>query len=218
MLQQVFGQLMVISQAPTRYQQRAERPNGLGKAIRYWVVQCSCGSKPFERSEKLIINGSGYCQSCSRALKNPNRIHGESGGQRCVSVKPETAEYRIWKAIKTRCYNPKYKQYHDYGGRGITVCERWLNSYENFLADMGRRPSAKHSIERRKNDEGYSPENCYWATSTEQRRNRRTTVLIEINGRSQCVTDWLKELGVSKSTYLWRQRQGWSPQEALLGR
>jgi hypothetical protein len=218
MLKQVFGQLTVISQAPTRYFRRSERPNGLGKPVQFWVVQCSCGSKPFERSERLIKIGTGYCQSCSRTLKNPARTHNESDAMARGKRRAGSPEYRIWKAMKTRCYNPKYKQFKDYGGRGIKVCERWLESYENFLADMGRRPTSKHSIERRKNDENYSPDNCYWATSHEQRRNRRTTVLVEINGRTQCVTDWMKELNVSKSTYCWRKRKGWSNEEALLGR
>lgn len=218
MISQTFGQLTVISQAPTRYQQRSERPNGQGKAVRYWNVQCSCGSPPYELSERKLINGVGYCQSCARTHTNPNKSHGESGGNRKKKRKQETAEYRIWKAMKNRCCNPKYKQFKDYGGRGIKVCERWLHSFENFLVDMGRRPSPKHSIERRRNHDDYSPDNCHWGTSHEQRRNRRTNVNVMINGKTQCVTDWMRELGVPKATYSWRRKQGWSREEALLGR
>lgn len=83
-----------------------------------------------------------------------------------------SAEYSVWVGMRRRCHDPKFKSYPDYGGRGITVCERWL-SFANFLADMGRRPSPAHSIERKDNDRGYAPDNCIWATRDAQATNRR---------------------------------------------
>jgi len=111
-----------------------------------------------------------------------------------------TPEYAAWTRMKRRCYNPKQDHYDRYGGRGIAVCARWLNSFENFLADMGPRPSPKHSIERKDNDRDYEPANCVWATLTEQTRNRCTNKLLTYKGRTQCLAAWAEEIGIGRST------------------
>jgi hypothetical protein len=85
----------------------------------------------------------------------------------------KSVEYRIWAGIKQRCLNPKGTAYHDYGGRGIRVCERWASSFENFYADMGARPTPRHSIERKNVNGDYRPDNCFWATPDVQARNKR---------------------------------------------
>jgi hypothetical protein len=146
---QKFGRLLVLSYAGTRQKKT------------HWLCRCECGT------EKII--GTKYLRrgttvSCGCHRKELRRKHDE--GRR-----PWTPEYRAWCDLRFRCNNPKYKQYKDYGGRGISVCERWDN-YENFLADMGRRPSPKHSIDRWPNPDGnYEPSNCRWATRLEQRHN-----------------------------------------------
>jgi hypothetical protein len=96
-------------------------------------------------------------------------LHGEAISKGA----PASSEYSCWLELRSRCRNPRHRRYKDYGGRGITVCERWDNSFENFLADMGRRPSRYHSIDRKDNDRGYSPGNCRWATREQQRNNQR---------------------------------------------
>lgn len=91
-------------------------------------------------------------------------------------------EYAVWRSMKQRCSNPKNPSYLHYGGRGITVCERWRASFRDFLNDMGSRPSVTHSIDRRENDGHYEPGNCYWATAHEQRVNSRSAPIMDLRG------------------------------------
>ena len=97
--------------------------------------------------------------------------------------KGPSAEWRSWRAMKTRCTNAHSSDYKNYGGRGITVCPRWLHSFQNFLSDMGLKPTAKHTLDRINNDGNYEPKNCRWATAKEQRDNRRPLTLRATCGR-----------------------------------
>lgn len=111
--------------------------------------------------------------------------------------------YAAWASMIGRCYNPKYENYSNYGGRGIKVCDRWLgeNGFSNFLKDMGARPSKNHSLDRYPNNDGYYElPNCRWATQLEQSRNRRTNVWYEHKGRTMVAYDWAKELGIDQGT------------------
>jgi hypothetical protein len=154
-----FGKLVVL------------RPAGTDKLRhRMFVVACDCASA------EITVRGShlrdGHTQSCGCAISAGGRAgkikHGEARNN-------GTTEYAIWRGILRRCLNPKAKDYEDYGGRGITVCASWRDSYEAFLADMGRRPSPQHSVDRFPNKNGnYEPGNCRWATASEQNGNRRT--------------------------------------------
>ena len=133
--------------------------------------------------------------------------HGESIGTR-------TTEYRIWKAMRERCLCRTHKQWDYYGGRGITICDRW-RSFESFLADMGRRPSTSHCLERKDNDGGYSPQNCTWATYTLQNRNRRDNVKLTFNGKTMTVAEWADRLHWPRPTLYHRIRSGWSAERTL---
>jgi len=113
-----------------------------------------------------------------------------------------------------RCYNPNGTKYADYGGRGITVCDRWLK-FENFYADMGDRPEGMEIDRFPDNDGNYEPGNCRWATRPEQMRNTRANRMITFQGRTQCLTDWANEIGVGCSTICTRLARGWSLERAL---
>jgi hypothetical protein len=124
-----------------------------------------------------------------------------------------SSTYSIWASMKARCLNPNCPAYKDYGGRGITVCERWLD-FNEFLKDMGVRPE-RMQLERRDNDQGYNPDNCYWATVQDQSRNKRTSRLVTLNGVTKPLLTWCEEFGVRDSYIKWRLRLGDTPEVAF---
>lgn len=137
-----------------------------------WRCLCDCGSVVEVRTDHLLRGNTGSCGCFLRdvllATTPPSqRTHGMSA----------SVEYRVWRHAIARCHNPRDSNYHNYGARGITVCERWRASFVNFLEDMGHRPPGRMSLERVDNDSGYSKENCIWATAAAQARNSRNTKL-----------------------------------------
>lgn len=147
-------------------------------------------------------------QTSPESFKAPPReMHGLSSEYR--------REWLIWKGIHKRCYNPNSSIYRHYGGRGIKVCDRW-HSFSNFLADMGPRPTPKHSVEREDNNGDYCPENCVWLLRKYQNRNKRNSRILTFNGVSQTVADWADQLGVRASMIHSRLNEyGWSVERAL---
>lgn len=130
---------------------------------------------------------------------------------------PKSPEYNTWCNIKQRCYLVACDQYPNYGARGIEVCDRWLNSFSNFLSDMGRRPGVGYSIERVDVNRDYEPSNCLWATMKEQQNNRRNNIRIDMNGKTMTLAQWCDELGVSYQT-VWARINvlKWTPEKALI--
>jgi len=120
----------------------------------------------------------------------------------------QTKEWYAWNHIKRRCLNPNYQYYYRYGGRGIKICDRWLNSFQNFFDDMGYAPSKKHSIDRLDNNKDYEPSNCRWATEIEQQNNRTNNVRVEYNGETKTLSEWSRILNIPKSTLSGRIKKG----------
>jgi len=168
-------------------------------AIHRWLCRCDCGT---ERAVLAASLTAGKSQSCgclrSEQIGSRSVTHGMS----------ETTEYRIWRSMRTRCTNPNANSYPLYGGRGIRICDQW-ESFDVFLADMGRRPSPGHTLDRVDNDGPYSPENCRWATRSEQSRNTRRVTWVEFQGETFCFTDACRRAGLDRGTVHKRIRLGW---------
>jgi hypothetical protein len=122
--------------------------------------------------------------------------------------------YSVWRGMKTRCLNRNSTFYAEYGGRGITICQAWLGSFEAFYADMGAKPD-NMSLERKNNDAGYSPENCVWATRTTQSRNRRGRRLLTVGAETLTMAEWAERAGIRLRTVWERCRLGWTDEEAV---
>ena len=163
-----------------------------------WLLDCDCGGTKITTTQRLR---KGKTKSCGCVVTNTT--HGFSN----------TDVYRRWAGFLQRCTNPSNPAFHNYGGRGITVCERW-ESFENFYADMGDPPPGK-TLDRIDNDGPYSPENCRWASRKRQQRNRRDLSLITFNDKTQCMAEWAEELGMKRDTLRQRFRNGWSIEKAM---
>lgn len=172
------------------------------------LCRCKCGKEALIPPTKLVNLGTTSCASCR--AKRVHTKHGAAG-----SGENRTSEYKTWAGIKNRCSNSNDKSFKNYGGRGIKVCDRWLESFENFLADMGPKPSPAHSIDRIDVDGNYEPSNCRWATRAEQSRNKRNLRMITYQDKTQCLADWAEEFGIAYSALLWRLDTGWSVEQAL---
>lgn len=163
------------------------------------VCLCDCGTESTVYQANLV---SGRTLSCgcfrSEKVSKMNITHGESGNY-YHDVKA-SAEYNVWRWMKERCFNPKAKRYSRYGGRGITVCDAWVKSFETFLCDMGRRPSHYHQIERNDNDGNYEPSNCRWATRSEQQQNTSRSKFVILNGRKVTISAAARSMGIHRAT------------------
>jgi len=162
-----------------------------------WLCLCDCGKHTVVYSTRLR---NGDTQSCGCYQRHQLSLRKKTHG------KSQTITYQAWLNMKARCYNQKIPAYKNYGGRGIAVCDRWLNSFENFYSDMGEM-TVGLTIERIDNDKGYSPKNCKWATRVEQARNMRSTRMIRYGGKNQSLSAWAEEIGINYRTLIDRLRR-----------
>lgn len=179
--------------------------NNLGKHT--YLCQCEYGK------EKIVVLGNlktGVSKSCgclndeSRKGNTRNKKHGMSFSR----------EYHTWRAMLDRCENKMYREYPDYGGRGIKICEKW-HDFNNFYADMGKRPP-NTTLDRIDNNGNYEPSNCRWANAKTQANNRRSNTLITFNGKTQTLQQWADETGIYENTISMRiNHYGWSIEKAL---
>ena len=190
-----FGRLTAIARDGSAYPVR-------------WFFKCACGGTV--RSYRTGHVKSGVIKSCGclrREVGLRTKTHGMS----------KTGIYKTWESGKRRCHDPGHKQYQSYGGRGIIMCEKWRDSFESFLSDMGPQPSPKHSLDRINNDGNYEPEKCQWADSIQQANNRRTNVNLTFNQETRTVSQWAHILKINTTTIHNRLKLGLPPGQVYVG-
>ena len=161
--------------------------------------QCECGSVGTYRGSSIKSGDTRSCGCLQRELQSMRqKSHGMS----------DTPEYKAWGNMKERCYRPKHISYPHYGGKGIKVCDRWLNSFEAFYADLGPRPSINHSIDRIDPNKDYGPENCRWATPPEQQNNKTSNVLVEFKGEQLTLAEAARATDIPYDRLYKRLKQG----------
>lgn len=182
-----------------------------------WNWQCDCGNTQIIDAEKVKNGRTSSCGCLRDEVSRQNRkneaIHGLT----------RTPEYASWSHMRRRCYDPENKSFKDYGGRGISVCDRWnfgengLHGVECFLIDMGKRPFENFSIERKDVNENYTPDNCVWASKDTQIRNKRNNIWVVYQGRQMILKDAIRMAGsvVSQGAVHGRLKHGWVLEEAL---
>lgn len=185
---QRFGKLVVI--------EKTREKDGIGCYL--WLCKCDCGGTCKVRRSTLRTRGKSSC-GCNSGFQ---KTHG----------KRHTRAYGVWAGMKGRCLNKSDQDYEFYGGRGITVCDRWLNSFENFYADMGDPPDGM-TLERIKNNRGYEPGNCRWATRQEQNSNRRSNHRLRL---TMTIQQWADLLKIGRFVIASRLKRGWTTKRALI--
>lgn len=197
----------------------AGREYGLLTVLRYvktdknrhsvWECRCSCGTIVEVLDSSL---NRGLTKSCGCYNSVKNLIHGMA-----AKTIPEEhrATYQSWKSMKGRCENIADAAYASYGGRGITVCERW-GKFENFLEDMGAKESIAYTIERTDVNKDYNPDNCIWLHKKLQAQNKRNTIIVEVLGEKMCLAEACRKYKKNRATIAQRMRTGMTAEEALL--
>lgn len=192
-----FGRVVVVARAGSR------GPHSL------WSCVCDCGRLTYVTGTHLR---SGHTTSCGCARADAYRTR---NAEMATHGMTNTPEFGAWSQMKKRCLNPAHKSYPSYGGRGITVCEEWRDDFAAFFAHIGPRPSASHSLDRIRNDDGYMPGNVRWATRSVQMSNRRVSVTAVIDGETMSAAQIAARYGLDPAAVLWRIHKGWSAERLI---
>jgi hypothetical protein len=184
----------------------AQKPDTYQSAYVFWECRCDCGNVVVCSSGNLRSGNSKSC-GCLKLEMHTARLTKHGGSY--------TPEFAIWNGMHKRCYSPAEPSYVNYGARGITICDRWRESFANFLADMGPLPSEHHSIDRINNDGPYSPENCRWATRKEQNNNTRRNHFLDYNGQHLTIAQWADVTGLTVDAIGLRVARGWTVERTL---
>lgn len=195
----VYGRLAVVSFAGI-----------VSGGMSSWLCRCECGT---EKTVRISLLQSGRTKSCGCLQKQSRFTHTCTHGATAVHSEVRM-EYGNWSTMKSRCYNPNSDRFHTHGARGIIVCERWKNSFQYFLDDMGKKPPHM-TLERVNNDGNYEPSNCVWATSKQQANNKRTNHKLELNGAVMNVCQWAEKLGIKARTIHSRIMRKWTTERIL---
>lgn len=171
-----------------------------------YLCRCECGNETMVLRSNLLCGSVVSCGCFHKEVASmANRKHRKSGDR----------VYRIWAEMKSRCLNNNNIGYERYGGRGIKVCDRWKDSFESFLVDMGEPPGNDYTIDRIDNNGDYEPSNCRWATPMQQSRNRRSCIMVEYGGEKICVAELAERLGISSQLLRRRIKRGWDLESAI---
>lgn len=181
----------------------------------YEAVRCVCGTEAERSVYGLVADKTRSCGCKKGDLVSAGMVrHGH-----CVTKGPHknqagSSTYRSWHAARRRCSDASDKRWHRYGGRGISVCERWA-SFDNFLQDMGEKPTPKHQLDRINNDLGYFPDNCRWVLNIQNCNNTSKCRKIAAFGRTLTISEWAREIGCNPETIRARLDRGWPPEKAV---
>lgn len=196
-LENPFGRLTVIKEG-------GRASDGKVK----WICQCECGTELEVVGRSLVAGLTKSCGCLQREAAQQTGLSNTTHGMK------QTPEYRTWQSMLNRCRNPNVDSFENYGGRGITVCNRWVDSFDAFLEDMGVRPQGT-SIDRIDPNGNYDTGNCRWATTDEQATNKRDSLYLEVDGIRMHAKKWAAIAGISVQVIYKRKSAGWSDKDTL---
>jgi len=180
-----------------------------------WLCACDCGNETTATVSQLKRGDKTSCGCKKKEPKGPRPDLAQRNKDRATHAMTGSYTYSSWIAMKSRCFDPKDKDYPRWGGRGIKVCKAWADSFIQFYKDMGERPTG-HTIDRINNEGDYEPGNCRWALPKTQSNNTRSNYYIEYQGRTQTAKQWAEEIGIVEyKTLLYRLRTGWDTHAAM---